>query len=125
MWGDPSDDNYEIIVNDGTFTVRRNLYQFLRTAGRRFPDTPLWIDAICIDQQNDHEKEEQVARMADIYLMALETIIWLGDNAQVGSAIEWLASGHVDWSNTTASVNLERLYSDPYWNRMWVWQPYC
>jgi hypothetical protein len=123
MWGDPSEDTYEIIVNDGTFTVRRNLYHFLRTAGQRFPDTPLWIDAICIDQHNDHEKEAQVARMADIYRMAAETIIWLGDNAQVGSAIEWIASGHVTWFNNTASANLERLYADPYWNRMWVWQP--
>jgi hypothetical protein len=123
MWGAPSGDNFEIILNDCVFPVHENLYHFLRTAGQRFPGTPLWIDAISINQADDVEKGKQVSRMADIYSEAAETIIWLGNDAQVGSALEWVASGFWDWSSNAASASLERLYADPYWSRMWVLRP--
>ncbi|KAG4418115.1 hypothetical protein IFR04_008776 [Cadophora malorum] len=38
----------------------------------------IWIDAICINQNNDEEKQIQVARMTQIYTMAGGVIIWLG-----------------------------------------------
>ena len=40
---------------------------------------PLWADAICIDQEDDDEKELQVAKMAKIYRMAKSVQVWLGD----------------------------------------------
>jgi hypothetical protein len=123
MWGTSSGDNFEIILNDCVFSVRENLYHFLRTAGQRFPGTPLWIDAISINQADDVEKGKQVSRMADIYFEAAETIIWLGNDARVGSALEWVASGSWDWSSNAAFASLERMYADPYWSRMWVLRP--
>jgi hypothetical protein len=123
MWGAPSGDRFEIVLNNCVFHVRENLYHFLRTAGQRFPGTPLWIDAISINQADHVEKGKQVSRMADIYFEAAETIIWLGNDAQVGSALEWVASGSWDWSSNAAFASLERLYADPYWNRMWVLRP--
>jgi hypothetical protein len=122
-WGTESDDLFEITLNECVFRVRENLYHFLRTAGQRFPNTPLWIDAISINQEDDAEKGKQVSRMADIYLGATETMIWLGNDAQVGSALEWLGSGSWDWTVNAASASLERLYADPYWSRMWVSRP--
>jgi hypothetical protein len=123
MWGAPSGDMFEIMLNECVFRVRENLYHFLRTAGQRFPNTPLWIDAISINQEDDVEKGKQVSRMADIYVGATETLIWLGNDPQVGSALEWVGSGSWDWSSKAASASLERLYADPYWNRMWVLCP--
>lgn len=120
MWGASSDDTYDIILNDCAFTVRKNLYHFLRMAGKRFPNTPLWIDAICINQEDDEEKGILVSRKADIYANAIETLIWLGDNAEVSSALEWLDSPSSNRSSRVVSANLERLYADPYWERMWV-----
>ncbi|KAG6363981.1 hypothetical protein INS49_009084 [Diaporthe citri] len=38
----------------------------------------LWADAICINQNNEVEKTEQVRMMRDIYKAARFTIIWLG-----------------------------------------------
>lgn len=39
----------------------------------------IWIDGICIDQQHATEKSWQVAMMKDIYKLAREVRIWLGD----------------------------------------------
>ena len=43
-------------------------------------DQPLWIDAICLNQEDDEEKSKQVPRMSDIYSLAEEVIFWLGRN---------------------------------------------
>lgn len=39
---------------------------------------PLWIDAICIDQNNVDERNHQVRMMSDIYQGATEVLVWLG-----------------------------------------------
>ncbi|KAI0009230.1 heterokaryon incompatibility protein-domain-containing protein [Xylariaceae sp. FL0662B] len=40
---------------------------------------PLWIDALCINQQGIRERSQQVPRMRDIYSAALTTVAWLGN----------------------------------------------
>ncbi|MCJ1314017.1 hypothetical protein MMC25_007697, partial [Agyrium rufum] len=39
----------------------------------------MWIDQICINQPDTHEKEQQVSLMSLIYTHATNAIIWLGD----------------------------------------------
>lgn len=39
----------------------------------------IWIDAICINQADTPERNTQIQKMADIYSMAEEVLIWLGD----------------------------------------------
>lgn len=39
---------------------------------------PIWVDAICINQRDDAEKEREVAHMDDIYRRAKSGLIWLG-----------------------------------------------
>jgi hypothetical protein len=72
MWGE-SVTEYEVILNGRSFHVRKNLYQFLRMASRhpKHMRSALWIDAMCIDQNNDVEKGHQVKRMGDIYRLAI------------------------------------------------------
>jgi hypothetical protein len=41
--------------------------------------TYLWIDQICIDQDNMEERELQVSLMKEIYSQALGGLIWLGE----------------------------------------------
>jgi hypothetical protein len=40
---------------------------------------PLWVDAICIDQQNEPEKATQIPLMRHIYSQCLQCMVWLGD----------------------------------------------
>ncbi|EON98792.1 putative ankyrin and het domain protein [Phaeoacremonium minimum UCRPA7] len=46
----------------------------------RYPDKSrnLWIDAICIDQDNTSERNHQVENMAKIYSFAERVCVWLG-----------------------------------------------
>ncbi|KAF5694003.1 heterokaryon incompatibility 6 OR allele, partial [Fusarium mundagurra] len=39
----------------------------------------VWVDALCINQDDLAERSQQVQMMGDIYKQAVETIIWLGD----------------------------------------------
>ena len=78
MWGDSNDDR-DIYVNQRRFTVSKNLWTFLRRGRTRLSKEELWIDAICIDQENLRERNHEVQRMARIYGQARQVLVWLGD----------------------------------------------
>jgi len=42
----------------------------------------LWIDAICINQKDDEERNFQVKRMGNIYSFARRVIVWLGPEGE-------------------------------------------
>ncbi|KAG4440574.1 hypothetical protein IFR05_003941 [Cadophora sp. M221] len=50
---------------------------YLRHASER---RTLWIDAICVNQQNLQERSSQVKRMPDLYSKAKGVVVWLGPN---------------------------------------------
>ncbi|KAJ6032508.1 hypothetical protein N7540_003240 [Penicillium herquei] len=58
--------------------IRRNLYDALWQLRVKQEYTPLWIDAVCIDQENDEERKSQLSLMPSIYCEASCVIIWLG-----------------------------------------------
>ncbi|KAI4192055.1 MAG: hypothetical protein LQ346_004508 [Caloplaca aetnensis] len=89
-WGD-STDKYNIYVDRLPFPITRNLDVALRYL--RKPDEPrrLWIDAICIDQENLVEKTHQVRMMRDIYRNASRVLVWLGEsNKDIRKAMAFL-----------------------------------
>ena len=63
----------------GTFPIRPNLHAALNQL--RLPDKPrrLWIDAICINQNDNDELNAQVSIMADVYSKATSVCVWLGE----------------------------------------------
>lgn len=67
-----------ISVNGYHVRVRQNLYDFLHIARRLHYQSQIWIDAICINQDDAVEKSVQVELMSDIYTFASETFVWLG-----------------------------------------------
>ncbi|KAF2675615.1 HET-domain-containing protein [Lentithecium fluviatile CBS 122367] len=62
------------------FYVRPNLCQALRQLRSESQDLWLWIDALCIDQNNDAEKSHQIPKMLGIYSNALNVCIWVGES---------------------------------------------
>lgn len=72
----------EILINDGRFRVRENLWKFLAASRGRITDN-MWIDQLCIDQLNVAERNHQVMKMAQIYAAAAFVIIWLGTHADL------------------------------------------
>ncbi|KAF2874995.1 heterokaryon incompatibility protein-domain-containing protein [Massariosphaeria phaeospora] len=94
-WGDGKDQN-EIFIdalsessathssNNATslpLLVPNSLTPFLYRTRARGIDRTLWIDSICINQSDDLEKNQQVARMRSIYIRATHTLCWLGPEA--------------------------------------------
>lgn len=75
-WG--SKHTTDTILLDGKpCLVTSNLNDALRRL--RHPDESriLWVDAICINQQNDTERSQQVGLMRRIYSQASKVVIWL------------------------------------------------
>lgn len=60
------------------FYIRSNLEGALRQLRSEDHDVDVWVDAICINQENKKEKTEQVKRMHEIYMRARNVCIWLG-----------------------------------------------
>jgi hypothetical protein len=80
-WGNIEEADERKVVLDGSpFTVSPNLYSLLKRLRDSGRTKPIWIDFICIDQQNTTEKSRQIAMMGDIYSKADEVLIWLGDH---------------------------------------------
>ncbi len=118
-----------IIVEGRDFLVTPNLDAALHHL--RKPDSPLkiWVDAICINQANDKEKESQIPLMDKIYGQAETTYLWLGPAAEDSdTAMDFIASSAN--TSTMAEINalspplpaLRALYSRTWWSRIWVVQ---
>ena len=89
-WGDPKQ-TIPILMDGAIFMATINLEAALRHL--RLPDKPLvlWIDALCINQDNNLEKNEQLEQMRQIYQQSSAVIAWLGpeaDNSDV--TLRWI-----------------------------------
>jgi ankyrin repeat protein len=69
---------HDIEVDGAIVAVTQNLSLALRSLRNSNTDRILWIDAICIDQDNDKERGHQVRQMGLIYAKAERVVIWLG-----------------------------------------------
>jgi hypothetical protein len=79
-WGSDSDAQPCLISIDGSeFRVTKNLYSALQVLRSTDGDRVLWVDAVCINQNDNEEKSWQVEIMRTIYLRAQGVIIWLGE----------------------------------------------
>ncbi|KAF5967524.1 heterokaryon incompatibility protein (het-6OR allele) [Fusarium bulbicola] len=78
VWGDPLDCR-SIEVDGRQRSVTVNLFNALRRLRYPKSERRLWIDALCINQDNDVEKSHQVKLMSKIYTRTTEAILWLGD----------------------------------------------
>ncbi|KAK4499549.1 hypothetical protein PRZ48_010065 [Zasmidium cellare] len=113
-WGDPRDREY-IIVNDAILDVSRRAERLLRRFRREDEDVTLWIDAICINQQDDSERAQQVAMMGEIYSTSLHGYIWLGNETEsTALAIEGIEAIVEDARRETDDFRrfYEKLYTD-------------
>lgn len=80
-WGDIQDSN-EIICNDKSFLIGRNLFQALNNFRLENQERIIWVDAICIDQLNLVEKKHQIPLMPIIYQECNRVLVWLGEDPE-------------------------------------------
>ncbi|KAI4197385.1 MAG: hypothetical protein LQ350_005936 [Teloschistes chrysophthalmus] len=142
------DERYDIFVNDTLLAVGLNLRDALIRLRRSDPDVLLWVDAICINQNDLSERSSQVNAMGDIYGNCTQVIVWLGeehpDTRDTVNLIQTIAHASkaqdedgrfLDWRGSEASASsglppttadqweaLLFLYYRRWFERLWVVQ---
>ncbi|KAF4342400.1 heterokaryon incompatibility [Fusarium beomiforme] len=134
----------------GSIKLGKNLATALAHLRYKDKTRVLWVDAICINQQDDAERSAQVLRMSSIYRDCSRVIIWLGPErpdtalafskmAHVGSQIERTTNGLVmsspdatelEWWDDTSPVpfsdevwsEIRKLGKRPWFHRLWTVQ---
>ncbi|PQE05115.1 hypothetical protein CJF31_00006087 [Rutstroemia sp. NJR-2017a BVV2] len=133
-WGRPSErEKGYILLNGIKHTVTKTLEAALRKLRHEDGQKKLliWVDALCINQNDLSEKAREVERMRPIYQRAEQVSIWLGEHSE-NSPLAWklLKELHVA-SNLTTVIQSHRLrefdalkdlFSREYWWRIWVVQ---
>ena len=143
-WG-PYHHVSDITVNNAPCNVTSNLASALRHLRHNKESISVWADAVCINQNDDKEKTEQLFIMEDVYRDAEKVLAWLGvesgDSSLAMKMIQRWASGEVRYlANKESSSGLlvgsnqdeafgkaamtaiNNLLQRPYWTRMWVQQ---
>ncbi|KAK4172109.1 heterokaryon incompatibility protein-domain-containing protein [Triangularia setosa] len=70
------------ITIDGTrLIVGGELHRALKTMRREDEHLRIWVDAVCIDQQNMDERSKHVRVMGEIYAGAETVRVWLGEDS--------------------------------------------
>lgn len=124
--GEPSE---VIHLNGKIFHVRTNLWSSLHYLGIHAYHSDwkyIWVDAICIDQTNNRERNEQVRLMDQTYRDAACVSVWLGlppaANQYRSSWPEAIRTFEDDGFCWLDSIN--DLANRPYWCRFWVIQEF-
>jgi hypothetical protein len=150
-WGSAENPVSIFIGNSGrkTLPVTQNLGKALPYF--RFEDKPrvLWIDAICVDQNNLKERGQQVKRMADIFSKAVRVLVWLGPASydselsldlfeRIASKVKvdeatfnlvattneahWVDSRTGVPFNKVEIISIWQFIQRPWFGRLWIWQ---
>jgi hypothetical protein len=77
FWGDTKPGG-RIKVDGKSLEVPLNAINALRNLRDSVDWKPLWIDAVCINQDDQAERASQILLMSDIYSLAESTYVWLG-----------------------------------------------
>jgi len=92
VWGSPSAKTRTILCDGAEITITQNCHDALVALRRRWSTLTIWVDAICIDQNNPAERSHQVLLMEEIYSWAETVYIWLGPGTTAsGAAINWIS----------------------------------
>jgi hypothetical protein len=144
VWGEPNY-NEEIICDGKYLRISENIHQVLQRFRNENKPRNLWADSICINQDNDAERNHQVSLMGKIYNQATRVLVWLGPdqdhdasrvfniiserNKQWDSRLEQLGSVQavfeehdksIDTTEPKTYSNLANKMNLPWFKRLWV-----
>ncbi|KAF5868465.1 putative ankyrin and het domain protein [Botrytis fragariae] len=111
-----------IIVNGKRMRVRFNCWYALWQMRHHGVTDYLWIDSLCINQDNNEEKNFQVAIMGSIY----ESALWVASCIGTGDTIGAIQPTSANDGGEEARIAREKLRGRfdqiPYFDRVWIKQ---
>lgn len=116
-WGS-TDLTEPITVNGRILYITENLYNALVNLQLESTARIIWIDAVCIDQQNLKERGHQVQQMGQIYSRADRVIFWLSTGGFEIDALMDCLTQLQKASIQHASNNWTR--TDARWRDLWT-----
>jgi hypothetical protein len=134
-WGGPT--ALKTILLDGEkFQVRRNAYDALLQLRSLSEFGIFWIDAICINQSDNSERNLQITKTRRIFSQATNVAIWLGRSYESSQRAFAFIGLHYQNRNSKEAIiriikdanagedldAVVRLFNREYWNRVWVVQ---
>ncbi|KAI0174644.1 heterokaryon incompatibility protein-domain-containing protein [Pestalotiopsis sp. NC0098] len=136
-----------IQIDGQNFPVLDSVYSILETLcdAPAFRDAEwIWIDSICINLRDPHERASQVLLMKQIYSKSRRTVAWLGEeSAELAEGMAFLS--HLSWRHSEIKAYsrerntrevpqhlrlpekwkaLESFFNLDWWKRMWTLQEY-
>jgi len=151
-WGDPESPLHEIVLSGHPFLIRENLWLFLNSIRSKVDTLVLWVDALCINQTDNRERNHQVGVMDDIYRKADVVRAWLGPEEEIASSansglqltafvilediykscsmFQWTIRQYFLRAEEESKVFpqiqncLSRLCNNLYWSRIWIVQEF-
>lgn len=126
----------DIICDGYRFPVTKNLLSALRSLRDPKANLLIWIDQICINQDDDMERGHQVSIMKKIFNQAKEVVVWLGEeDGQTRKLCEYakkMERGRSSPKNAQRSLlkkllnprqlqdAIQNLLERPWFQRVWV-----
>lgn len=137
-------------ISSGWLPVRSNLLGALQHLREVDKPRNVWIDAICINQDDDAEKSIQIARIGEVYRLASRVVVWLGPSSDgsdevmkrlgelglrmpdvdFGNPASWdslryrvsMAAVSLQYVHREDMENLYKFFSRAWFDRLWVRQ---
>ncbi|KAJ2995248.1 hypothetical protein NUW58_g1328 [Xylaria curta] len=143
FWGSLPADRLLVLADGSTVTVTAKVTHILQEIIYQIRCDIIWIDAVCINQQDSSEKSTQISLMVDIYSCAKSVEIWLDAGRP---SVHDLSGALIDRDKPSISsdtvniltlrnffyahkpytiVEILELIWSPWFERAWVVQEYC
>ena len=133
VWGPPCEKGQDpqfIVLDNIAIELRPDLDLAMRALRRLDQDIHIWIDALCINQHDEEEKDMQIPLMAKIYRLSDSVAVWLGETTSYGkvafSFATWITK-HPDLVVHVAEQHLKVLITtffdmirNPWFQKKWV-----
>ncbi|KAK8096028.1 heterokaryon incompatibility protein-domain-containing protein [Apiospora kogelbergensis] len=138
-WGEPGIKENICLFHEGfqcDFPVASSLYGALEALRHQSESVWVWVDGLCINQQDREEKSKQVQLMTSIYSSAKTVAIWLGPQADGSHNAVRCLQDMADKADSPGEISklirsshesgglagVVSLFARNYWQRLWVVQ---
>jgi hypothetical protein len=135
VWGDLAE-LHDIFIDGHSFRVTSNLFKALSTLRKRKDTRRIWIDAICINQEDLPERSQQVSQMGKIFTSAKTVVCWLGESdheSRLSFQLLSVLNSCIPYRDLSARTILKldyrlhwhglySLFHRDYWWRVWIIQ---